>query len=222
MPGEPSVANVVLDELRGHWMKLSNALATDATMARFVFDDLVARHAEPARHYHTFEHIAAVVRAVHSLQHFAKDFVAVQLAAFFHDAVYDPRAADNEEQSAAYTGTMLLRLGVSTTTLAAVQDLILKTKQHEVDKADMDGQILLDADLAILGAPSEEYDRYARLIRQEYAWVPEEAYRQGRAAILRQFLQRPSIYQTEFYRGHEARARANLQREIRCLADPLT
>ena len=97
--------------------------------------------------------------------------------------------------------------------------MILSTKTHQTAKDEIDGQILLDVDLAILGAPSARYETYARAIRQEYSWVTEASYRAARVQILEAFLQRNRIYWTEpMFVALEVQARKNIRREISTLS----
>ena len=82
-----------------------------------------------------------------------------------------------------------------------------------------DAGVLLDADLAILGASEERYRRYAEDVRKEYAWVPDERYRVGRSAVLRAFLDRSRIYRHPIMiEEGEARARENMTAELATLA----
>ncbi|MGL4552499.1 MAG: HD domain-containing protein [Gemmataceae bacterium] len=170
------------------------------------FDDLLARHAEPHRHYHTLTHVLAVLEALPGAG------TTLAVAAWYHDAVYDPRAADNEERSAGLMRRSLMMLPPDVLDEAA--RLIRLTKTHQAADDDADGMALLDADLAILGADVADYDAYAAAIRREYAWVPEADYREGRTAVLRRFLGRGRIYHTARMSGREGAARANLEREI--------
>lgn len=196
------------------WNELSRKLgAAEGAVTHEAFADLAARHAEPWRHYHTLKHVASVVSAVRQ----AGARHALLLAAFFHDAIYDPRAADNEERSAAHAGAVLRKLGVPEATVAETERLILLTKTHVAEAGDADGQLLLDADLAILGSKRSEYRCYAESIRQEYGWVPEPQYRAGRTAILENFLKRKNIYRTGFFAPLEIPARDNLRWEIESL-----
>jgi predicted metal-dependent HD superfamily phosphohydrolase len=204
-----------LDRLRSDWESLLDSLGAEPNASRIAFTELVASYASPGRYYHTLDHIGQVLRDVHQLQDQTSHPAAVLLAAWFHDAVYDPRAADNEEQSARYAETVLRGLAVPYETVRRVATLILQTKTHAAGHEDPDGPVLLDADLAILGAPADEYARYAAAIRQEYSWVPEAVYRSKRAAILQGFLQRPRIYRTRpMFEKSEITARRNLQGEI--------
>src|SRR5262249_59491880 len=98
---------------------------------------------------------------------------------------------------------------------------VLLTKTHQARPADLNGQVLLDADLAILGATPEEYAAYARAIRGEYAWVPDDGYCRGRRAVLEAFLQRPRVFSTaRLAELREAAARSNLRAELRELGVP--
>jgi predicted metal-dependent HD superfamily phosphohydrolase len=200
--------------VRSNWQSLLRTWAVDPALADAVFEDLSRRYAEPGRFYHTLEHIQSVLEVVDTLGPHARNGNAVRLAAWLHDVVYDSRASDNEERSAAYAERLCEQLGLPDGPRAA--SLILKTKTHDAG-ADADAQVLLDADLAILGADEQAYRTYAGQIRQEYAWVPEPAYRAGRRQVLERFLTRPRIYH---FLGHlEEPARKNLAAEIAHLAE---
>jgi predicted metal-dependent HD superfamily phosphohydrolase len=192
----------------------------DPEIAGEVFDDLARRYSEPARYYHTLEHVRFVLRVVHQLAD-APISTPLCLAVFFHDVVYDTHASDNEERSADHARRILTRLGLSPELREETARLILLTKTHQTTPDDRDGQILLDADLAILGEDEAAYDAYAAAIRREYAWVGEADYRAGRSRVLERFLARPRLYFTEaIFERAEARARANLAREIAVLRGP--
>ncbi|MCA9959592.1 MAG: hypothetical protein KC443_11190, partial [Anaerolineales bacterium] len=146
----------------------------DGAIIDAVYADLVARYSENGRFYHTFDHLIAVLTDVRELP------ATVQFAAWFHDVIYDPRRSDNEERSAAFAATALRQLTVPQPLIERVAQLIICTQTHQPPPGDEEAMALLDADLAILGAETAVYDRYAAAIRQEYAHVPEEAYRYGR------------------------------------------
>jgi len=180
-----------------------------------LFDQLVAAHEHPDRHYHNLEHLYEMFRVVGKLASHTTDLTAVQLAVWFHDAVYDPRAKDNEEQSAEFAAKSLSALNVPEPRIAIVQQLILATKHTDIAIVDANTEVLLDADLAILGASEERYRRYAKAIRQEYHFVAEADYRAGRTKVLEMFLTRPRVYRTHMMHemGDEP-ARRNLREEI--------
>jgi predicted metal-dependent HD superfamily phosphohydrolase len=203
--------------LEARWTGLLTALGCAPGPARRAFADLAARYSAPERHYHTLDHVRAVLDTATSLWGEAGP-PALTLAAWLHDVVYDTRAADNEERSADQARALLRPLGLSEALLDEAARLILLTKCHRAESGDRAGQVLLDADLAILGADEPAYDRYAVAIRREYAWVPEERYRAGRAAVLEGFLRRPRVYHTDAMHAQaEAAARRNLTREVAAL-----
>jgi predicted metal-dependent HD superfamily phosphohydrolase len=208
-----------VEALRGAWLNLVLAFGAEEDSARAAFTGLAECYAAPERHYHNLDHLADMLRTVDGLRDLAQDLAAVRFAVWFHDAVYDSRASDNEEQSAALAVEVLRRLGVSENTIVRTADLIRLTKTHLAAPDDGDGHILLDADLAILGADPVRYAAYTAAIRREYGWVPEEEYRAGRARVLRKFLDRPRLYITErMFAALETQARANLQAEIQAFA----
>ncbi len=212
------MAPASLDELESRWTRLLGGLGASADECRRTFAGLAARHASPGRHYHTLDHVAAVLRTLGELGADETREPALFLAAWFHDAVYDTRANDNEGQSAALAVACLRPLRLPESLLAETSRLILLTRTHQAAADDTRGQLLLDADLAVLGAGEAEYDAYARAVRREYDWVPEEAYRAGRRKVLEQFLGRPRIYLTPLLAARaEDRARHNLRREIAAL-----
>jgi predicted metal-dependent HD superfamily phosphohydrolase len=206
-----------LDLLQRQWVRLLEGFGVAPADAYPPFDRLVAAYSEPHRHYHTLEHLAEMFRVVGRLSGSCTDPLTVQLAVWFHDAVYHPRAADNEVQSANLVAEWLGPLGLPANPLARVAALVRATA-HLTDSSgspDPDTQVLLDADLAILGASEERYRRYAADIRKEYAFVPDEAYRAGRSAVLERFLARPRLYHHPIMvaQGEDA-ARRNLRAEL--------
>jgi predicted metal-dependent HD superfamily phosphohydrolase len=206
--------------LQGGWTACVTALGCPPPLAQQAFADLLQRYAEPQRRYHTLSHIANVLAVLERLNPDCLSTPALFLAAWLHDVVYDPRAGDNEERSADHARSFLPLLHVPAATVDETARLILLTKGHQAGPDDGAGQILLDADLAILGSSEADYDGYAAAIREEYSWVPEDAYRHGRSRVLRQFLERPFLFATPAQRAAaELQARLNLQRELAILAD---
>jgi predicted metal-dependent HD superfamily phosphohydrolase len=176
-------------------------------------DNLLGHHREPHRRYHGVAHVLAVLRAIDTIAPTWKvdDLVAVRLAAWFHDAVYDPRRTDNEECSALLAERVLAELGVPEIRLAAVGRLVRSTAGHVGE--DADEAMLADADLAVLGAEPAVYQAYVVGVRAEYAHLDDATWRAGRSAVLGSFLERDIIYVTPAMRPHEPRARANLAAE---------
>lgn len=177
---------------------------------------LLQCYAEPQRHYHTAQHLRECLDEFDGARSLASHAPAVELAIWFHDAVYDPRAQDNEERSAALAEECLCSVGASEETRQWVADLILATKHHLA--ATTDQALLIDVDLAILGQPPDRYGEYEAQIQREYAWVPTDVFAGKRAEVLQRFLDRPRVYATEsFFDRYEARARENLTRSLKRL-----
>jgi predicted metal-dependent HD superfamily phosphohydrolase len=182
-------------------------------------DSLIMRYREPHRRYHTVTHVAAVRQLVGELlrEIDGVDSLAIRLAAWYHDAIYDPAAARhaNEASSAELATDELTRLDVPVTTIDTTARLILATASH--DPADIDEAVLLDADLGVFAAQRAVYLTYVAGVRFEYRMVDDGAWRTGRAAVLRSFLDRDVIFHTRPMKPHEHQARANLEFELASL-----
>lgn len=181
------------------------------------FDQLIACYSEPHRAYHTVQHLEECFERLKELEDHAQRLGEVELALWFHDAVYDVKRSDNEAKSADWARSVALEAGIAPPAAQRIHSLVLVTV-HEAVPTDVDQQIVVDVDLSILGAPSERFEEYERQIRTEYAWVPEDVFRARRREILAQFLARPRIFSTKtFLERYEARARENLARSLAAL-----
>jgi predicted metal-dependent HD superfamily phosphohydrolase len=179
-----------------------------------LYEQLLERYSGRGRHYHTRRHLDECFARVDEFPDPVDHRHEIELALWFHDAVYDAHRSDNEEQSAGWARREVSRLGVAADVIERVDTLILATK-HAAMPSSTDAQVIVDADLAILGAPAERFDEYERQVRAEYAWVPGFLFRRKRREILHAFLERPSIFSTAYFRAkYEAAARQNLQRSI--------
>jgi len=201
--------------LFSNWEHTLQPFGINQVAAEKVFTKLVAAYSTPGRHYHTLKHIHHVLSTIETLEIYTKDLAAVQLAAWFHDVIYDTQAQDNEERSADYACELLSSLGLSASIIATVTRLILNTKHHQAAVDDYNSQVLLDADLTILAANPIQYQEYTHAIRQEYNYVPETEYIAGRRRVLEGFLQRERIYFTALmFEIAEQSARINIKVEI--------
>lgn len=178
-------------------------------------ENLLKRWSEPQRRYHTVEHLTAVLDHIDTLEEYADDPDLVRLAAWFHDAVYLPERSTNEERSARLAERALPEAGVPEEKAAEVARLVRLTVTHDPAEGDRNGAVLCDADLAILAAAPDAYAAYVAAVREEYGFVPDAAFREGRAAVLRQLLALPRLFRTPYgEREWEARARENLRGEL--------
>jgi len=179
------------------------------------FRDLAARYAEPLRAYHTLVHIGHCLGELEAARDLARDAVAVEFAIWFHDAVYNPRASDNEERSAGMAVDVLRAGGVAGDRILRVASMI-RASTHRGIPDDPDARLFADIDLSILGQDDATFDEYELGVRREYSFVPDILFRSGRASILRAFLKRPALYGTDFFRDrYEQAARRNLERSLR-------
>lgn len=201
---------------RATWKGLGVEQADDQLLA-----DLTRRYAESHRHYHTMQHLDECFARLDEAHNLAEHLSEVELALWFHDAVYEVRASDNEEQSAKWAQSVVAAARLQNVVGERVRDLILATK-HDALPTTSDAALLVDVDLAILGAPPDRFDEYERQVREEYSWVPGFIFKRKRREILEGFLQRPRLYNTEHFRlRYETGARANLARSIRQLGGAL-
>ncbi|MCJ1680615.1 hypothetical protein MTF65_25355 [Streptomyces sp. APSN-46.1] len=209
--------------LRARWHATATAAAgaaADRDPAPYA-DRLLAAWAEPQRRYHTTAHLADVLARIDVLADHAEDPAAVELAAWFHDAVYRPDRSENEERSAALAERALPELGIGPARTAEVARLVRLTVTHDPAPGDTNGEVLCDADLAVLAGEPDAYAAYAAAVRAEYGFVPDDAFRAGRAAVLRQLLDLPRLFRTPYGTAHwEAPARRNLATELKELAAP--
>jgi predicted metal-dependent HD superfamily phosphohydrolase len=210
-----------LDLVQRCWNRLAARRGCDPRAAAAVLDETVRAYREAHRHYHTLDHIAALLALLEQHGADAADRDTLVLAILFHDVVYDPARPDNEEASAAWAAAQLASLGFPETQRAEVARYILATRHDRAVEAagEPDLALLLDLDLSILAAPSGDYRAYAEAVRREYAFVLDRLYRPGRRRVLEGFLQREPLYRTErLHAAWEQPARANLAAEIATLA----
>ncbi|MER9653013.1 hypothetical protein NKJ26_05780 [Mesorhizobium sp. M0152] len=184
--------------------------------------ELSALYLAEGRHYHDLAHIEAMLALAHDYRGLLADPEAVEAAIWFHDAIYDSKAKDNEAQSAALAEERLAGRA-DPERLSRITAMILATATHQLPRIDdaaaaRDASLFLDMDLSVLGAAPDAFDAYERAVRREYDWVEEPLWRAGRAAVLKTFLARPHIFHTqEFRRRFEPRAKRNLARSLAAL-----
>lgn len=184
--------------------------------------ELSALYRAADRHYHNLAHIEAMLALAGDYRASLQDPEAVEAAIWFHDAIYDSKAKDNEAQSAALAEEMLAGRA-DAVRLSRIGAMIRATATHQLPRLDgeaptRDASLFLDMDLSILGAAPDAFDAYERAVRREYGWVEEPMWRAGRGAVLKSFLERPHIFHTdEFRRRFEPQARLNIARSLTAL-----
>ncbi|GAB2598909.1 hypothetical protein [Kribbella endophytica] len=196
-------------DLRDQWNRL-------LPHAQPLGEDLLARYAESHRHYHDQRHLSEMLTTIDELAAVADDADAVRLAAWFHDAIYDPQAepGENEEVSAQLAELELAAYGVDAEKVGEIGRLIRLTARHDCEPDDANGAVLCDADLRILSLDAERYDEYAVGIRAEYEHIADRDFARGRMTFLQNLAETP-LYATSHGREHwEKAAHANLDREV--------
>ena len=176
-------------------------------------------YSERHRAYHTLDHVSHCLDELEDARHLADHPNDVEMALWFHDAIYDPKAKDSEQRSAELCRRTATEAGLPEGFGQRVTDLILATQHHGAPEG-ADARLLVDIDLSILGQARDRFDAYETNIRKEYRFVPWPQYRSARRAILRSFLDRPALYSTDFFQTrYERQARANLARSLGYLED---
>ncbi len=194
------------------WTALCESFGFEANTP--TYEALIAAHAEKHRAYHTLDHIAACLKHLDRVRDLTEKADEIELALWFHDAIYQPFSATNEEDSANWAAEWLASQGAPPSLVAQITKYILDTKTHKSPES-LDGQYLLDIDLSILGAPPEIYDRYEVNIRREYRRVPKFIFRKKRKTVLRSFLEKDSVYFTNYFETRLGmQAKANLARAM--------
>jgi predicted metal-dependent HD superfamily phosphohydrolase len=212
----PAMHPSKLDDLQARFRRAAaDAGATEPCGA--VFQELASRYAEAHRRYHTLTHVGACLVWLDWFSGSAAHAEEVELALWFHDAVYDPGDSSNERRSAQLARDRLSALGVRAEAVERIAAFIEATARHEANGGDT--ALVVDLDLTVLGAGRREFDAFEHRIRLEYAHVPESIYREARRRVLEGFVSRGQVYETLPLRSEfEAPARANLARRIRELS----
>jgi predicted metal-dependent HD superfamily phosphohydrolase len=182
-----------------------------------VFERLMAAYSEPHRKYHTLQHLDECFARLEELKTEADHPDEVEVALWFHDAIYDTKRQDNEAKSAEWARKTARAHNLPGDVAERISRLIMVTR-HDAEPHEPDEKILVDVDLSILGAAPDRFDEYETQIRNEYAWVPGMVFRAKRREVLKRFLARSSIFNTpKFVEAYEARARTNLERSLQRL-----
>ncbi len=194
------------------WLELMNSLGLPA--CEETFNSLNSAYSENHRHYHTNAHIGAMLKHFNNTKDQAENPLDVELAIWFHDAIYNPMSSKNELNSANWAKEFLLKNGMEEKQAENVHRLIMATL-HGTKVTTHDQKLIVDIDLTILGSTTEVYDEYEQNIRQEYRFVPSLLYKKKRKKVLSEFLNQISIYKLDYFSERfEQSARMNLTRAI--------
>lgn len=192
-----------------HWMRFATELELGSEQQQSIYHRLFSAYTEPQRTYHTIQHIVECLDLLHLIQHELDDAIAVEIAIWFHDVIYQPKSSDNELQSAELMKLICVDI-LNDAQLQKVYGWIIATQFHQ-QAEEIDLQYLLDIDLAILGSSKERFAEYEQQIRFEYSWVDSDLYQVKRRAVLQHFAEMQPLYQTDYFQQHlEYKAKLNL------------
>lgn len=223
------IAGVIID-LIGKWQHLCFILGKhDNHITNKIICDLIVRYSEKKRHYHTLEHIQDCLKELQSVRHLLPHSSLVELALWFHDAVYNVNHIDNEIRSGALARVSLVNMGLDINSTLVINNSILWTGAYGVEwmlEPSLEAQYVMDIDLSSLGSKPDVFDENTEKIWLEYkiiSGLTREKFNSGRASFFRNMLEiRPHIYCTDYFRKkYEAQAIENLKRAIRKI-DPLS
>lgn len=199
------------------FLQLVKKYTNDHELANNLWLEIFTKYSEPKRHYHTIDHLKNMLRDLNEVKDKIEDWDTILFAVFYHDIIYKAYSSSNESDSAKLVMERLSDLGYPAPKIAKCANMILATKQHTLSD-DNDTNYLLDADLAIFGQPTEEYQKYSEQIREEYTLYADFMYKSGRKKALQNFLQMEAIFKTDhFYKKYETQARMNISIELKDL-----
>lgn len=198
-----------------HWFLLWHSLDVFADHEIMnAYNDLLKRYSEPHRKYHNLEHINHCLREFGTVWLLAEEPDVLELAIWYHDAIYDIGASDNEERSADLVASVMRGFSLPEDLIKCVCDIIIATKHSEVPES-FDAKLMLDIDISNIGS-AEKFKETNKQVREEYSLAPEDVFNSGRSNIMQSFLNRPTIYLTEFFQEkYEKTARENIEMAIK-------
>lgn len=203
--------------LKETFMELLHA-SNSHQLKEALWTELEQHYSKRSRHYHTLDHLAALLRQLEAIKDRFQDWKVILAALFYHDVIYVASKSDNEEKSAEFAVSRLRSSSFSEAQISRVTALILATKSHEASK-DPEFNLFTDADLSILGQAPNLYQRYCEQVRKEYRIYPDVVYKPGRRKVIQHFLDMPRIYKSDyFYDLFERQARVNLNDEFEKLS----
>eukprot|EP01022_Parablepharisma_sp_SALTPOND_P034613 TRINITY_DN923_c0_g1_i1.p3 TRINITY_DN923_c0_g1~~TRINITY_DN923_c0_g1_i1.p3 ORF type:complete len:376 (-),score=34.57 TRINITY_DN923_c0_g1_i1:3279-4406(-) len=217
-------AQTDLETLKGFWSETMKGLKVGKELEMKWWDILTDLYSQDWRYYHVLKHVKNMLIIAKDHKEKLKHFPGFELAAWFHDSVYYPALAKNEEESSKLFKEFSKEAGIDEKLAEYVTNLIIATESHSIKSdAEYDTKLFVDTDLSILGETKEDYEKYAECVRKEYSHVSKEEYEKGRLAVLNKFLKEGSpLFNTEEMREkYEARARENIMNEIKTLSQLL-
>lgn len=206
-----------MDNLQERFRNLAKQYSADSVLAENCWNELAKNYSSGKRHYHNFSHLENLFAELESIRSEISDWNTICFSVFYHDAIYDAKKNDNEEQSALLAEKRMSELTVPQQLIERCKEQIIATKSHALS-AEKDTNLFTDADLSVLGKSTEVYEKYYRQIRDEYSIYPDFLYKPGRKKVLNHFLGMKRIFKTDlFAERYEKQARENILMELKTL-----
>jgi len=205
--------------LKNEWFNITSHYLDDAISIDKLWKELEHKYEHKSRHYHNLTHIYKMLTQLEEVEMKISDNHALKFTIWFHDVIYKSTKNDNEEKSADFAINRMKSFNFDKKRIEIIENLIISTKKHQLILHDnTDNALLLDLDLSILGTDWETYKKYTQNIRKEYAIYPNFIYKKGRKKVLEHFLERKTLYFTDYHKTlFEQQAKENLKKEIELL-----
>ena len=186
--------------------------------AEAAYAGLVELYGEPHRRYHTLAHIRQCLRQFDLAADLMGQPDAVEMALWFHDAIYIPGAMDNEQRSADLFREWSTAAGAAADFQESVSGVVMATT-HQTPPSWRDGRFIVDIDLSSFGLPWEDCEQDGQRIRAECADLTDDQYYPGHLRFVRTLQNRPAFFFTDFFQQHYGQmAHDNINRIIANLA----
>jgi len=194
------------------WLDLMKRLGFGANLETYM--KLQSHYAQKHRHYHNSNHIKATLKSLSQVNHIANDYNALEIALWFHDAIYSIFSSSNELDSANWAADFLKMNNAESDFIEKSHRLIMITL-HNATPTDSDEMLMVDIDLSILGCSRDLYEQFEQWVREEYKLVPSFIFKKKRKEILEGFLSRDRIFSHQYFCDKfEVSARENLRNAI--------
>lgn len=202
-------------ELKCRWNDLLKDYDSDRQVSRLLIEEIISAYSESHRYYHTLSHLSQLFKEMDLCEAVTSEML---WAVWYHDFVYKPGSKENEKKSAIQAEKSMQKLGVTQSSINKVVALILATETHQIEADDIETQIFLDADMAIIGSDEVSYRKYCKAIRREHSNIPSFLFKRGRKKFLLSVLKKKVIFKSSFFnKKYEIMARKNIESEIRFL-----
>lgn len=205
--------------LKQLFTELVGNYSADNKLSVRLWNEVEINYRDAGRYYHDLSHIKNMYNALLEAKELVEDWDIMLFSLFYHDIIYQTRRTDNESESALLAAKRLNEINIAKKRIERCSVHILATKGH-TKSADNDTNIFIDADLSILGAENQIYQRYIKDIRSEYFIYADKEYSYGRRKALNHFLKMERIFKTQpFFDKYEDQARKNIEDELTRLSE---